>query len=139
MTVVCSHSFCVECIQLCMPPTYTPLIRRYTYTTDSTPTYLVEVGHNAWFIPMDTAHTSQTPVQGYHVTSTPNLQRVLQDAYSRRTSIATPATLLQMPLIFLVIRSAFPWISPHSSLLWTWKGCPSTSQLMHSEFLRMCP
>jgi len=93
MTVVCSHSFCVECVPLCMPPTYTPLIRRYTYTADSTPTYPVEVGCNAWFIPMDTAHTSQTPVQGYCITSAPNLWRVLQDAYSRRTSIATPATL----------------------------------------------
>jgi len=77
-----------------MPPTYTPLIRRYTYTPDSTPTYLVEVGHNAWFIPMDTAHTSQTPVQGYCITGAPNLQRVLQDAYSHQTSVATPATLL---------------------------------------------
>jgi len=93
MTVVCSHSFCVEHIPLCMPPMYTPLIRRYTYTTDSTLTYPVEVGHNAWFIPMDTAHTSQIPVQGYHVTSTPNLQRVLQDAYSHRTSVSTSATL----------------------------------------------
>jgi len=77
-----------------MPPTYTPLIRRYTYTANSTPTYPVEVGHNTWFILMDTAHTSQTPVQGYHVTSTPNLQRVLQDAYSYQTSISTSATLL---------------------------------------------
>jgi len=93
MTAVCSHSFCVEHVPLCMPPTYTPLIRRYTYTANSTPTYPVEVGHNAWFIPMDTAHTSQTPVQGYRITGAPNLWRVLQDAYSCRTSIATPATL----------------------------------------------
>jgi len=93
MTVVCSHSFCVECIPLCMPPMYTPLIRRYTYIADSTPTYPVEVGCNAWFILMDTAHTSQTPVQCYHITGTPNLQRVLQDAYSRHSSVSVPATL----------------------------------------------
>jgi len=72
---------------------YTPLIRRYTYTTDSTPTYPVEVGHNTWFILMDTAHTSQTPVQGYHVTGTPKLWRVLQGTYSHHSSVSIPATL----------------------------------------------
>jgi len=100
-----------------MPPTYTPLIRRYTYTADSTPTYPVEVGCNAWFIPMDTAHTSQTPVQGYRVTGAPNLQRVLQDAYSCQSSISVPATLLADAFDIPEIHLAFPWISPHPSLL----------------------
>jgi len=126
--MVCSHSFCIE---LYMPPMYTPLIRRYTHTTDSTPIYPVGVGCNTWFILMDTAHTSQTPVQGYCVTGALNLLRMHIPAalpfpslpYYWQMHHGCPP--LSLSLLLPLVSSPSP-IHPASRGLqqWWWWWCP---------------